>query len=60
MQANSLLADDDGANIRACREFQDMVDRVADDHLDPLAFQYFGNSFSGFHLPLPCFDSMGQ
>ena len=55
MQADSLLPDHDGADIRIRRIFDQMIDRIAGEDLNPLTLHDFCNGRAEFHagLPLP-------
>src|ERR1700689_2999036 len=50
MQANSLLAHDDGPDVSLRRIFQQVVDRIAAEDLDPLPLHDFSDRVSDFHL----------
>jgi hypothetical protein len=53
VQADALLAHDDRPDARARGEFQDVIDRVAEDDLDPLALEDLGDRRPCFHVRLP-------
>src|SRR5215472_12428944 len=53
MQPDPLLADHDRADVGLRRGFDDRVDRIADQKLDALAFQDFGDGVGDLHGDSP-------
>ena len=51
VQADPLLAHDDRADVRLGGVFQQLVDRIAAEDLDPLALHDFSDSVSDFIWP---------
>ena len=49
MQPDPLLADHDRADIGFGRSFDDRVDRIADQKLDPFALQDLGDGVGDLH-----------
>ena len=53
VQADALLAHDDRADIGRGGEFEQMVDGIAAEDLDSLAFHDFRDSLTDLHSSIP-------
>ena len=54
VKPDSLLADDDGAEVRPRRVLDDVVDRVPDERVHPLALEDLGDRISRLHACISC------
>ena len=61
VEADALLAHDDRPDVGGGRVFQQMVDGIAAEDLDPLALHDFGNCLANLHLDFsPRVDVRGR